>query len=129
MVAKNTFRKAERLCSEIALTELYKHGEAFLCHPIRCVYLTVKSERPCVRVMISVPKRNHKSAVTRNLLKRRIRESYRLNRELLTIPQGLISVDFSLSYVSRDVAEYYNIENAVKKTLTELGNRLASAVD
>lgn len=36
------------------------------------------------RILVSVPKRNFKRAVKRNLLKRRIREAYRLQKELVS---------------------------------------------
>ena len=35
-------------------------------------------------VLISVPKRHHKRAVERNLLKRRMREAYCLNKQALS---------------------------------------------
>lgn len=79
-----------------------------------------------LRAVISVPKRNHKTAVARNLLKRRIRESYRLNRAILKESMtGEIAVEFSLTYIAKEILDYHKIENAVQKTLAELGNRLA----
>lgn len=127
MTPSNNFRKVEKLCSHRALEELYKSGEAFLIYPIRCVYRTVDFVDEPLRIMVSVPKRNHKRAVTRNLLKRRIRESYRLNRAIISsLMEGDTAVEFSLTYIAKEVLDYQIIENAVKKTLTELGNRLTA---
>ncbi len=40
------------------------------------------------QLMISVPKRNFKHAVDRNRVKRQVREAYRHNKQLLTLPDG-----------------------------------------
>lgn len=121
---RNKFRKAERLCSHSALNKLYADGQPFLAYPLRCVYRTVESAVEPLCIMISAPKRNHKTAVVRNLLKRRIREAYRLNRALLKerLPAE-VSLEFSITYISKEILDYQTIENAVKKILTELGNR------
>ena len=62
-----------------------KKGETFFHYPFKVVYQNIASEEGNMQpnaVMVSVPKRNFKRAVKRNLLKRRIRESYRLNKEI-----------------------------------------------
>ena len=56
------------------------------------------------RILISVPKRSFKRAVKRNLLKRRIRESYRRQKSLLS---G--GVDLLFVYTSREVLPYETI--------------------
>ena len=48
--------------------------------------------------MVTLPKRHFHRAVKRNLLKRRIRESYRLQKQLLTAP-----VDILFIYSPREV--------------------------
>ncbi len=53
------------------------------------------------RIVVSVPKRSFKRAVKRNLLKRRIRESYRRQKGLLAQPWDLLIV-----YTSREVLPY-----------------------
>lgn len=68
--------------------------------------------------MVTAPKRNHKHAVVRNRLKRRMREAYRLHKALLAeLPSG---IDLSLSYIAKDVVEYSVIEKAVMKILTQI---------
>ena len=67
--------------------------------------------------MISVPKRQHKKAVSRNLIRRRIRESYRLNREILESVPGL---DFAVVYISSEILDYNQINTALKNALSKL---------
>lgn len=130
-----SFPKSERLCSKVALAELFQSGEAMLVYPIRCVYrisgVTAQVEIEPLQVMVSVPKRNHKRAVHRNLLKRRTREAYRLNCHKLKEIIGLrgVEVDMALTYIAREVRDYKTIENAVRKIFTQLTDRLADAAD
>ncbi|MCC8062147.1 MAG: ribonuclease P protein component, partial [Rikenellaceae bacterium] len=81
-----TLPKAERLAKRNEIGRLFTHGEAFLVYPVKCTYLFRTDSGPA-RIMVIAPKRNHKRAVARNLLKRRMREAYRLHKQLLTIPE------------------------------------------
>ncbi len=69
-----------------------------------------------VQVLVSVSKRYHKRAVVRNLLKRRIREAYRLNKYFL---EGR-SLSIALLYSSNDILEYKLIEDAVRKIIAKI---------
>ena len=52
-------------------------------YPLRMVYLRDAS-LPTHQVLVTVPRRVVSSAVSRNKLKRRVREAYRLHKNLLT---------------------------------------------
>ena len=77
-----TFKKEERLCNKKLIDKLFHNGSSFLCYPYRVSWLAVAEvvEFP-VQVLIAVPKKRYKRAIDRNLLKRRIREAYRLNKQ------------------------------------------------
>ncbi len=80
-----TFKGGERLKSRKLIGELFEKGQSFGQYPLRLVWIETdnpRSEFP-VQMAISVPKRRFKHAVTRNLLKRRIREAYRLRKHRL----------------------------------------------
>lgn len=77
-----TLTKQERLCGKTAISALMEKGRWGSYGCIRyCVLAPGGAE--VSRIMVSVPKKNFKRAVKRNLLKRRIRESYRMRKEML----------------------------------------------
>ena len=114
-----SFTKSERLCSFREIQSLMKNGESFFHYPFKVVYeqvvLTQEQQRPNA-IIVSVPKRHFKRAVKRNLLKRRIRESYRLNKGILTAPQGC-SINILFVYVAKDIKEYSYIETRLKEAM------------
>lgn len=82
---RHTFRKRERLRLRTDIDELFSAGsKAFSAFPVRAVCRRVRYDGIEVSVLISVPKRHLRHAVERNHVKRRLRESYRLNKEILT---------------------------------------------
>ena len=80
----NKFYKEERLCSKKSLDLLFKNGSSFLLYPFRITYLFIDEVHPYpAQVVINVAKKRYKRAVDRNLIKRRTREAYRLQKQLL----------------------------------------------
>ena len=92
-----TLSKSERLCGKKAIAGLMEHGKGGVAGCLRYKFLQT-GEAECSRILVSVPKRHFKRAVKRNLLKRRIRESYRLQKDLLPAP-----VDIAFLYQDREV--------------------------
>ena len=115
-----SLKKDERLCSFSEIQSLMKKGETFFHYPFKVVYQNISIEEEDNQapnaIMVSVPKRNFKRAVKRNLLKRRIRESYRLNKEILAAPAGC-RTNILFVYVSKDIKEFSYIEERVKEIL------------
>ena len=95
--------KIERLCGKTAVVGLFEHGKSLSAGCIRCKY-TVRAEEGPSRIVVSVPKRHFKRAVKRNLLKRRLREAYRHQKDLLGP-----SVDILFIYTSTEVLPYETI--------------------
>lgn len=77
-----------------------------------------------VEVMFSVPKRFLKRANKRNLVRRRAKESYRLNKTILTEVVGDHRVRIALVYSTKKIHEYKTINNAVERILGEIGRNL-----
>ncbi|MGI9532085.1 ribonuclease P protein component [Lutimonas sp.] len=81
---RHTFRKEEKLKKKNLITELFASGKSASVFPLKMVYLENDHESPFkVQAGVSVSKRNFKSAVDRNRIKRLMRESYRKNKYLI----------------------------------------------
>ena len=122
-----TFHKEERLCSQKIIGELFTSGETFLAYPLKVVFLKTELEVSYpVQAAFTVSKRNFKRAVKRNLLKRRMREAYRLNKTNLydEIAARNLQIAIMFVFVGKDVAEYPAIEkgmiSAFKKLLAKV---------
>jgi ribonuclease P protein component len=78
---RQSFQKEERLKSKIVFQELISDGQSTKSHPFVLIWLKVESpQKYPIKVAFSVAKKRFPLAVDRNLLKRRIREAYRLNK-------------------------------------------------
>ena len=69
----------------------------------------------------AIPKRNFKSAVDRNRLKRQLREAYRLNKHLLEEINGKKFVMLFL-FLGKVKPQYAEVEKAMVKLLKKLGD-------
>lgn len=71
------------------------------------------------RIMVSVPKKNFKRAVKRNLLKRRIREAYRLQKNIL---EGM-DTDILFIYGTKEVLSSEQIHALVGEHLRSIAEK------
>jgi ribonuclease P protein component len=81
---RETFDKSERLCSTKIISGLFENGNIFHTPLFKVVW----SKSPIIipfpaQIAFSVSKRSFRLAVTRNMIKRRMREAYRKNKYLL----------------------------------------------
>ncbi|SDL73968.1 ribonuclease P protein component [Siphonobacter aquaeclarae] len=117
------FRKSERLKSKKTIDRLFARNNeeilALFSYPLKVSALPGPAEA-LPQILISVSKRHFKRAVDRNLIKRRIREAYRLNKALLTAG-GHAPASIALVYVAKEILSYADIEKKVKVVLRKLG--------
>ncbi len=126
---QQTFTKSERLCSKKVLGELFKKGSAsgqpglvqtFYFFPFRVLYLPHEPEPPSgwPAIVITVPKRTFKRAVDRNLIRRRVREAYRLNKMSLTSndtgPDQSPPAYIAFLYTAKQIISFEEIEKGMK---------------
>jgi len=113
---KQTLRKNERLYEKTALDSVFQNGRSIHHSPVKLLWVIDKrkSEVP-VKVAFSVPKRLFKKAVTRNLLKRRMREVYRKNKIQETGAEQTYALIFL--YTARKINSYQEIESKIVVTL------------
>ncbi len=115
--------RTERLRSFGAVRRLFEQGESGFVFPFRYVWFAEADALPTVEVLFSVPKRFHKRANKRNLLRRRTKEAYRLQKQLLASIEP-VNLDLALVYSSKEVLPYKTIYRAVRKILETIGERL-----
>jgi len=111
-----SFPKSERLKSQRLIDSLFHDGKGGMVYPVR--YVVARSEAAGIAVLVSVSKKNHKRAVVRNLLKRRMREAYRLQKQPLA--ESGKNISLGLLYVSDEVLGYKEIKNAIGKIISKI---------
>lgn len=120
----NKFYKEERLCSKKSLDLLFKKGSSFLLYPYRATFLfDAQPHRYPAQVVINVAKKRYKHAVDRNLIKRRTREAYRLQKqaflyEHLADKNELLLL--SLQYVGKEIHPYTFLEKKIKQVFVKI---------
>lgn len=72
-----------------------------------------------VKVLITVPKRHFRKAVERNLIRRRIREAWRKNKEpLITVMrESGRYAEIALVWTGSTIREWEHVENSVKEVI------------
>ncbi len=113
--SRNTFSKKEKLTGKIRIDTLYKEGRSFVAFPFFIVIKDADFEGPN-RVIISVPKRNFKNASDRNLIKRRIRECYRLQKH--SIPFNNLHIAFN--YIAKFEMNYKQLEQKMLQAIDKI---------
>ena len=117
-MGKYTFRKEERLSSDKLIQELFDKGSSFYLYPFKVIFLPNDDPKyPVNRVLISVSKKNFKKAVDRNLIKRRIREGYRLNKNRLANQNKLL---IAYIYSAKEILPSTQIHERLVKTFKRL---------
>ena len=115
-LSRNTLPKKERLCGKISISMLLAKGRHGNVPGLRFCYL-IGNDTDSNRIMVSAPKKLFKRAVKRNLLKRRLRESYRKQKHDLTSQTG---IDLLITYSTKDILSYEEIYNAVGQVIAKV---------
>ena len=138
MAPKATLKKHERLKSKILLDSLFTEGQSNFAYPLKLIYSiqpyttalhsstpdpTAKHQPWPLLFSVSVPKKKIKSAPNRNLIKRRVRESYRLTKgelQSVLLSDRKVIVSLMFIYIEKEPKDYTVIEKAVVKLVKQL---------
>ncbi|WP_101690044.1 ribonuclease P protein component [Dysgonomonas massiliensis] len=123
-----TFGKAEKLCSQSVIDELFLKGSSFIAYPLRVVFAckpTSDEEAPSISVLVSVSKKKFKRAVKRNRVKRLTREAYRLNKDILVpiVLRERLHIDIAFVYLDSTILSFEEFDKAMKKVARVLTER------
>jgi ribonuclease P protein component len=121
-ITRDTFIKSEKLCSNKVITSLFESGNTFYTSLFKIVWdKNISSLSVPAQVAFSVSKKGFKLAVTRNLIKRRMREAYRKNKKILH--EHLASENIQIAFVvilkGNSVPDYLTIEKSMKELINK----------
>lgn len=118
-----TFPKEEKLKSSKKIAFLFKEGRNVFSYPLKFIYTF--SEIPDAalpKMAVSVSGKIFKKATDRNLIKRRLRESYRLHKGELS--EKLTASDMQLEgmfiFVGKEILSYEEISKGMRGILAKL---------
>lgn len=137
-MSTQSLTRAERLRSLKTIRRLFEEGRGGFTYPFRYIWLVdecevaeaevviseVKGETAGVEVLFSTPKRFLKRANKRNLMRRRTKESYRLNKSELVAAVANRKVHIALVYSTKKIHSYKTINNAIERILGEIVSHL-----
>jgi ribonuclease P protein component len=120
---RETFDKSERLCSRKIIETLFENGNIFYNSLFKVVWDKCQNPLPApAQIAFSVSKRGFRLAVTRNLIKRRLREAYRKNKK--TLYDHLTSQNIQIVLIvivkGNTVHDYITIEKTMKQVINKL---------
>lgn len=113
-----SFGKEEKLCSRKKIAEVFTQGKVVFNYPLRVSFIVKSGSTEPTLFLVSVPKRNFKKAVHRNQIKRHIRESIRLNKDILLDSRNKYNI--CIVYTGRKIHESADIDKTLKDVLGKI---------
>ncbi len=122
MQKQQSLSKLERIKSKLLIDSLFdrksEKNMSFLVFPIKTIF-SITEDSPVLdkwpQIMVSVSSKKFKKAVDRNLIKRRMREAYRINKvEVSKLTKA------AFIYVAPEIVAYSKIEKAMIHCLLRL---------
>ncbi|MBE50569.1 MAG: ribonuclease P protein component [Flavobacteriales bacterium] len=122
MIMDNKLPKSERLNSTNDISKLFKSKNHVSYEEFTILFDHQKGINQSVKILISVPKKNHSRAVTRNKIKRLIREAYRRNKHIISKFHGYLYL--GICYNSQEILHFSEIEAKIKVILQRLNDKI-----
>lgn len=119
-----SFGKSEKLKSKKLIDELFLKGKSLKAFPLKLIYLErPDSEKPEIKTGVSVPKKLVKTAVSRNKIKRLMREVFRKNKYLVYKDLSS-SYSFMFIYISKEEISYEKLEKSMLKLMEKFTDKI-----
>ena len=121
------FTKSERLNNKKNIDDLFSSGKVVNSKSLKIIWKSsIIIEESNLQVMISVPKKNIKLAVNRNLIKRRIKEAFRINKKTLysSLESRNKTLILAIIYQKKEIDSYISIEQKINLLLARLLKQL-----
>ncbi|MDE6226797.1 MAG: ribonuclease P protein component [Muribaculaceae bacterium] len=139
-----TLGKGEKLRHRTLVESLFAKGESLYDFPFRLTWRLIpraeledsfRCEVPGpidpIQMLITVPKKKRRRAVDRVLLRRRIREAYRLNRlplrDLVESLPGKCTLTLAFIYIHDKNTDYALIERKMKSLLRKVAEKIQNS--
>ncbi len=119
----NSFNKNERLSKKTEIDALFFRGKSFVEKPVLVYYKKCLYDKDApVKIIISVSKKKLAKAIDRNLIKRRIKEAYRKNKQELikTCNNNNIGLNIAFVYLNNEIKNYDSIEKKIVLSLQKI---------
>ena len=110
-----SFSKDERITQKKVIEYLFNSAKKLSVYPFDIRFYENKKDN-INRVLISVPKGKIKNSVKRNLLKRRIREAYRINKNSLSD----LGYSIAIIYSTKEILLFKKINDSLIKVLNKI---------
>jgi ribonuclease P protein component len=121
------FPKKQKLCNETAIKKMFSNGKSFVVEPIRLVWkVEENTDKEAIKSIIVVPKKKLNLASTRSIVRRRMKEAYRLNKIELeaSLNSKNIQLNIAIIYQEEEILPYKVIEEKIKLILGRLSEEI-----
>ena len=121
------FPKNQKLCNEKAIERLFENGKSLTEKPFRIIYnIDNNYEDVFLKALIVVPKKRVRLASDRNVIKRRVKEAYRLQKSEFEkyLKSNNHQLNLAIIYQKHEILDYKLIEVKIKLLLSRLKEEL-----
>ena len=121
------FPKKQKLCSETVIKDMFYNGKSFTTSALRLVWKEDNGkDEVTIKSIIVVPKKKIRLALKRNIIRRRMKEAYRLNKiELENILKDKkLQLNIAIIYQKDKILPYKTVEEEIKLILERLSKEI-----